>query len=218
MEQRQFGPIVVMWKGDVLHPRPWTLAQSEWAAALARDAPAGPILELFAGVGHIGLATAKMSGRRLVQVELDTEGCEWARRNAEAAGLASLVEVRCGDAEEVIAADERFGIVLADPPYLPSDQVDRFPDDPPSAVDGGPDGLDLVRLALRLGGAHLAPGGSLVLQLRGDEQADEVRAWLAAEDLGLAVTDVRVEGEDRALARVVPAPSGRREPALPAPP
>jgi release factor glutamine methyltransferase len=107
----------------------------------------------------------------------------------------------------VVQPAERFPLVLADPPYLPSGEVHRFPDDPPEAVDGGQDGLDLVRLALRLGGEHLSPGGSLVLQLRGQEQAEEVRRWLDGQHLGLAVAEVREHGEDRALARVVPAQS-----------
>src|SRR4051794_36766883 len=61
----EFGPIMVRFDGRVLRPRPWTLAQSRWAAEAARTAPPGPILELCAGVGQIGLAAVVFTGRSL---------------------------------------------------------------------------------------------------------------------------------------------------------
>ena len=203
MPRVEFGPISVSWEGDVLTPRPWTLAQSRWAAELAAGAPDGPVLELFAGVGHIGLAVAALTDRHVVQVELEEDTCRWTKRNAADNGLADRVELRCGDAAEVLQRHERFALVLADPPYIPSGEVDRFPDDPPVAIDGGEDGLDLVRLALEIGAEHLDDGGSLVLQVRGEDQAADIEAWLHDGGPRLHVAEVRVIDEDRALARLV---------------
>ena len=81
-----FGPLVVRYDERVLTPRPWTLMQSLWAAELAAQATAGPILELCAGAGQIGLAAAALTGRALVQVEADPVAADYARTNAAAAG------------------------------------------------------------------------------------------------------------------------------------
>ena len=51
----EIGGLAVAYGPDVLTPRPWTLAQSEWARDLLDEVPEGPILELCSGVGHIGL-------------------------------------------------------------------------------------------------------------------------------------------------------------------
>ena len=88
-----FGPIVVEYDDRVLVPRPWTLAQSAWAAELATGRGTGPILELYCGAGHIGLAAARLSGRSLVQVDDSAHACAWATRNAER--LSIDTDVRC---------------------------------------------------------------------------------------------------------------------------
>ena len=47
--------------------------------------------------------------------------------------------------DEVLAPDERFALVIADPPWVPRAETGRFPEDPLLAIDGGDDGLDLAR-------------------------------------------------------------------------
>ena len=81
----------------MLDARAWTLLQSEWAAALAAQAEPGPMLELCAGAGHIGLAAAVLAGRDLVQVEADEVAAGYAVRNAARAGWAARTQVRMGD-------------------------------------------------------------------------------------------------------------------------
>jgi hypothetical protein len=65
----RFGPLLVDFDRRVLRPRPWTLRQCIWAAELSDGLGGGPILELCAGAGHIGLVGAMMTDRDLVQVE-----------------------------------------------------------------------------------------------------------------------------------------------------
>ncbi len=168
----EFGPLRISYDDRVLEPRPWTLAQSEWAAELAADAPDGPLLELCTGAGHIGLAAALLTGRRAVLVDADEAACEFALRNAVAAGIADRVEVRHGPMDAVLNTDELFAVVLADPPYIPSSETAVFPEDPLRAIDGGDDGLDLARLCLEVAAGHVLPGGPVVLQLRDAGQAE----------------------------------------------
>jgi len=181
----------------VLEPRPWTARQSHWAAELITAAPPGPVLELCSGVGHIGLLAVSLAPRSLVCVDADPTACAYLRRNAAHAGI--RVDVREGRMDEVLQADEHFAVVIADPPWVVSDEVGRFPEDPVTAIDGGPDGLDLVRACLDVVAGHLVEGGHALLQT-GPDQPDAVTALVAAYD-GLTVGEVRLE-ERGALVRI----------------
>ncbi len=193
----RFGPVDIRHDDDVLAPRPWTIAQADWAAAL----PPGPMLELGCGAGHIGLAAAALTGSPLVQVDRSEAACRWAATNAAAEGLDARVEQRCGELHEVLRDDERFAVVIADPPYVESSDVRQFPEDPEDAIDGGEDGLDLVRTFLTTAARHLAPGGSIVLQLGAPDQIDAVASWLGRPGAPrLAVVERRVVADDRSLA------------------
>ena len=196
----QFGPIEVTYDERVLVPRAWTFAQSRWAADLAVAAAPGPLLELCAGVGHIGLAAAVLADRDLVQVEGDPTAAAHAAANARRAGRSDRVEVRLCLLDRAIRSDERFPLVIADPPYLRTRDVARFPADPRRAIDGGDDGLAVVRSCLSVAAGHLVEGGALVLQVAGPAQADEVAA-LAAGDPGHALRpeETRVVDDVRAL-------------------
>lgn len=193
----QFGDIEIAYDHRVLEPRPWTLVQSEWATELSRDDAAGPILELCSGAGHIGLAAATRTGRPLVQVDANPAACELARRNADRTGFGTHVEVRCGLLSDSIAATESFAVIIADPPYLRTDEVADFPDDPPLAVDGGADGLDVVRACLEVIDRSLERGGPALVQVRGREQGQALAAILPPR---LAIVEIREVDPERAVA------------------
>ena len=159
-----FGPILVDYDERVLMPRQWTLAQSEWAAQLSAGlADPTPILELCAGAGHIGLAAAVLTDRDLVQVEADPVAAAFARSNARRADWAHRVDLRVAQLQTALRPGETFDLIIADPPYLTTDAVASWPADPPSAIDGGPDGLTLVRACLDVVAARLTRSGSLLL-------------------------------------------------------
>ncbi|WP_439938063.1 methyltransferase [Nocardia sp. N13] len=190
-ERIAFGPLAIAFDDRVLRPREWTAAQSQWAADLMAAAPDGPVLELCAGAGHIGLLAVATSDRGLVCVDANPVACDFARANAVAAGMADRVEVREGRLETALAPDEQFPVVIADPPWVPRDQTSQFPEDPLTAIDGGSDGLDVARACLSVIAAHLAPGGSAVLQLGTHAQADVLRSEACFTDGGLVMTEVR---------------------------
>ena len=191
----RFGDLSIRFDDAVLEPRPWTLAQAEWAADLAAALPDGPALELCAGAGQIGLAFARLSGRSLVQVDANPRACELARANAHAAGVEA--DVRCGDLHEAVQPDERFTLILADPPYIPSAHLHRFARDPVLAIDGGDDGLDVARTCLALIARHLRRDGDAVLQLGGVHQHDALTGELGR--CGLVAVEARRFAEDRSL-------------------
>jgi release factor glutamine methyltransferase len=195
-----FGGLEIAFDDRLLRPRTWTTAQSMWAASVLGDVGAGPVLELCAGAGHIGLLAVVGSERRLVCVDVNPVATTYVRRNAGAAGLADRVEVREGPMSQVLGDDERFPVIIADPPWVPRGQTSRFPEDPLLAIDGGDDGMDVVRECVRAISGHLAPGGVAVLQLGTTDQATAVSQ--AFVDAGLTPGEVREYADHGVLLRI----------------
>lgn len=186
-----FCGLTIAYDRRVLQPREWTADQARWAAELMAAAPAGPVLELCCGAGHIGLlATALTSAgsrRRMVAVDVNPAAVELTARNATAGRLDDWVEVRAGEMTEVVRSDEVFAVIIADPPWVPAHQTGLFPEDPLLAIDGGADGLAVARRCLGVIQDHLAVDGAAVLQLGTADQCDE----LDPSSYGLRVTEVR---------------------------
>ncbi|WP_182523711.1 methyltransferase [Nocardioides dongkuii] len=197
-ETVDFGSLEIVFDDRVLRPRPWTAAQSVWGAELLRTGPEGPVLELCSGAGQIGLLAVAHEPRHLVCVDLNPVACAFARRNAAAAGLAELVEVREGAIDAAIRPDERFALVIADPPWVRRAETGRFPEDPLLAIDGGDDGLSVAWACVAAAEQHLLPGGSALLQLGTRAQADSLGAAL---DGPLRLAEVR-EYERGVVARL----------------
>jgi release factor glutamine methyltransferase len=192
----EIGGLSFAYGPDVLTPRPWTLAQSEWARDLLDDVPRGPILELCSGAGHIGLLALLGNERSLVMVDLSESACTFARANASAAGLLGRVEIRQGLLESSVRAGERFPLVIADPPWVPSSQVGRFPADPLTAIDGGHDGLGPTRSCLQVIDQHLDPAGCAVVQVGGPSHVQGIEEWLLSHPrVRLTISETRGFGD-----------------------
>lgn len=94
--------------------------------------------------------------------------------------------------DEVIGRGEKFALIIADPPWVPSADTGQFPEDPLLAIDGGADGLAVVHTCLALISEHLADGGGAVVQIGTPAQMVAVERHLRAHaSLGLEVTDSR---------------------------
>lgn len=89
------------------------------------------MLELCAGVGHIGLGAVRHSQRRLFMVDRDPIAHRFAERNAAANDLSSRTEFRLAEMEGALAEDERFALIIADPPWVRTEEAALFPQDPP---------------------------------------------------------------------------------------
>jgi methylase of polypeptide subunit release factors len=197
----RFEGLDIEYCDGVLEPRGWTALQSSWAAELLalESLPAGPVLELCSGAGHIGLAAVVATSRRLVQVDVDRSACWCARRNAVTAHMTHRVEVRCGDMAAALLPHERFALVIADPPYVPTASIVEHPDDPVLAIDGGRDGLALLERVLEVSAGALVPGGAALVQARGARQLAQLAARMDRSESPLALTDVRQLDDDRAI-------------------
>jgi release factor glutamine methyltransferase len=168
----------------VFVPRPETELIVGWALERIAGLEAPRVVDLGTGSGAIALSVAlEHPGARVVAVEADAGAIEWARHNAAARAAAgdTPVEVLAGDMTDpglLTALDGSVDVVVSNPPYVPDGA--RLPrevadHDPPLALWGGPDGLDVVRGLLVTAARLVRPGGWL-----GIEHADQQGGALPA--------------------------------------
>jgi methylase of polypeptide subunit release factors len=188
LEHLDFDRLAIAFDSRVLRPRPWTAGQSRWAAELLHELPPGAVLELCSGAGQIGLAAILQTDRTMVCVDAEPAAVAFGRENARGAGLESRVEVRLGQVDDALRPDEMFSLIIADPPWVPSENVERFPEDPPGAIDGGDDGLVVARVCLGVIERHLDHDGEALLQLG---SIDQVAALMSRGSGSLRCLEVR---------------------------
>jgi release factor glutamine methyltransferase len=149
-----------------LVPRPETELLVE--AALAALPPGGALLDLCTGGGCVAATVAlERPDARVVAVDLSPEALALARENAEALG--ARVELLRGDLYAALPPGERFDVVAANPPYVPSGELDGLPREvrrePRLALDGGEDGLAVIRRVVAGAAQRLRPGGALAVEM-----------------------------------------------------
>jgi len=178
----------------VYPPRPQT---EELARRAAARLPAdGRALDLCTGCGAVAAhLAAQARDAFVVGVDVDPSAAACARANGVKAVVADLAAA--------IGGDSAWDLVTAVAPYVPSAQLALLPADvqrhePRRALDGGPDGLDVVRRVVGAAARLLSPGGWLLVEIGGD-QDERLRPSLAR-----AFVDVEVwtdeHGDCRGLA------------------
>ncbi len=153
------------------------------------NAVAEPVLhalDIGTGSGAIALSLAVEGiARHVVGVDISAAALEQAVENRRRAGLDGRVEFSHtgSDPFSTLESGDRFGIIVSNPPYVRDDEMADLPVevrdfDPPEALSGGADGLDLIRRIAMQGADHLEPPGILFLEI-GASQAEAVRDLLA---------------------------------------
>src|SRR4051812_33456696 len=181
----------------VFVPRPETEALVGWALEQLAGASGPLVVDLGAGAGPIALSIAhEQPGARVLAVERDPGAIEWTRHNAAARAAAGdvPVEVLSGDMTDprlLRDLDGSVDLVVSNPPYVPDGA--RVPrevadHDPPLALWGGPDGLDVVRGLLDTAARLLRPGGALGIE-HADQQGGALPALVRAHGGFTGVTD-----------------------------
>jgi release factor glutamine methyltransferase len=187
----------------VLIPRPDTETTVEEALERlkARTVEAPRIADVATGSGAIALALAKSRPEAAVfACDVSPDALAVARGNAERLGLA--VTFLEGNLAEPLRAHAPFDLVVANLPYVRAGDIPGLApevrSEPWLALDGGADGLDLVRALVAMAPGILAPGGTLVLEI-GDGQAQATAELCRAASLH----DVRVRADLGGVDRVV---------------
>jgi release factor glutamine methyltransferase len=172
---REFYGLAFSVTPDVLIPRPETEAlvdvTLEWAQARALPTPR--IIDVGTGSGAIAVALAvKLPQACIVAADISWEALVIARANAQRHGVAERLSFVLADLLEGLAGP--FDAIAANLPYINREElaaleVGRW--EPLVALDGGPDGLDMVRRLLQQAPSRIAPGGLLVLEIGSDQGA-----------------------------------------------
>ncbi|WP_106816102.1 peptide chain release factor N(5)-glutamine methyltransferase [Microbacterium timonense] len=194
----------------VFVPRPETeiLAQLAIDALRAAASPSPIAVDLGTGSGAIALAMAtEVPHARVFAAENSVDAFVWTKENfalvgAENAHLAFI------DLERAFPElDGTVSVVASNPPYVPDAAIPRDPEvrfyDPPAALYGGEDGLDVVRVLSRVGLRLAHPGGTIVIE-HGEWQGEQVREVLAADGWRAAATHPDLTMRDRATTAVRP--------------
>ena len=204
----------------VFVPRPETEMVAQLAIdALSAAASAAPIaVDLGTGSGAIALALAtEVPHARVFAAENSVDAFVWTKENFAAVG-ADNAELAFIDLERAFPElDGTVSVVASNPPYVPDEAIPRDPEvrffDPPAALYGGADGLDVVRTVSRVGLRLAHPGGTIVIE-HGEWQGAAVRDLLTADGWRAASTHPDLTMRDRATTAIRPWDlTGRCEPA-----
>jgi len=158
----------------VLIPRPETELLVD--AALAALPPGGRLLDLCTGSGAIAITAAlERPDARVVATDASEDALSVARDNA--IRLGAVVELAHGDLWAAVHGDERFHVIASNPPYVPAGELAGLAREvrrePCMALDGGQDGLAILRRIVTGAPARLEPGGALVLEMH-ERHLDEL--------------------------------------------
>ena len=163
----------------VFVPRRRTELLVHEAAALA--SPGAVVLDVCCGSGAVGAALAAQLGRvELHAVDVDPSAVRCARRNVAAAGG----QVYEGDLYQPLPARlrGRVDLVVANAPYVPTDSIGQLPPEarlhePPVALDGGADGVDVQRRVAEGASRWLTPAGHLLIETSESQAPQTVEAF-----------------------------------------
>jgi release factor glutamine methyltransferase len=181
--KKEFRSLELDVDARVLVPRPDTETLVEAALELLTGASAPRVVDVGTGSGAVALALKKeRPDAEVLAVDRSSGAALVARGNAERLGLA--VEVLEGDLLAPVAARAPLQLIVSNPPYIPSGEIATLAPEvrrePQLALDGGDDGLVVIRRLLAEAPPLLADGGALAMEV-GAGQAPEVAALFVAD-------------------------------------
>ncbi len=188
----------------VLVPRP----ETEMLVEAAVEFAAGESIvaaDIGTGSGAVAISVAKeVPGASVYATDVSGEALDLANENAESAGVAESVIFLHGDLFEPLPPELAGSLdaVLSNPPYIATEEIERLgPEvrdhEPRQALDGGSDGLDVIRRLIAEAPGWLRPGGLLAVEI-GENQGMTV-SDLARQDFSDVEVRKDLAGLDRLL-------------------
>lgn len=179
-----FHNITLKTDARALIPRPETeqLVERILHSAIWRNAK--DVVDIGTGTGAIILALAaadRQGNKHFHAIDISPAALSLAQENAKRLGLEDRVTFECANGASTLAA-KSVDILVSNPPYISTRDTDALPPlilahEPRTALDGGEDGLDILRQIILDGTQVLRSGGGIFLEI-GDEQGLSVQRLL----------------------------------------
>jgi len=203
---KEFWSLPLRVDARVLVPRPETEILVEAAiAALGTARDGGRMLDVGTGSGAIAIALLSECPTLTADAtDQSADAIAVAADNAERHGVRDRLRLIVGNLDEPVAGEPPYDLVVANLPYIPSGEIPGLPVgvrdfEPHVALDGGPDGLCLVRRLVERAPTLLSPGASMLLEVAMG-QAPAVVALGVAVD---ALEPARIVPDYAGIERVV---------------
>jgi len=204
--ERDFYGLRLRLSPATLEPRPDTEALVDLILPSVRAAAdrhgACRVLDLGTGTGAIALALLREEPRATaVATDISLDALATAAANADINALSDRFQPLVSDWFD--AVEGRFDIIVSNPPYIASKDIAMLKrevreNDPRTALDGGPDGLDAYRSIAAGAPEYLGSDGAIAVEI-GYDQAETVPAVFAARNFALVQTASDLAGVVRAL-------------------
>lgn len=174
---------------DVLIPRPETELLVEKAIAWLQKSPVRRrVADVGTGSGAIAVSIAvNVPDTRVLATDISYKALEVARKNAIKFEVSNQIDfVQCDllpSQIELMSTELHFDLICANLPYIPTSTLQTLPifgREPTLALDGGADGLDIIRHLLNIAPKWIAPHGMILLEI---ESTRGIQALNLARDL-----------------------------------
>ncbi len=183
---KEFWSIPFIVAPGILIPRPDTEILVQAVLDEVQDIDNPQILEVGTGTGAVAVSLATENPSvHILATDTDATALRIAHRNAEAAGVSQSVTFAMSDLFATVDRAQKFHVICSNPPYVPTRDIGGLQPEikdyePVRALDGGRDGLDIIRRMAGQAKDYLLPGGALILEF-GDGQEQAVETILSTQ-------------------------------------
>lgn len=184
--EQEFWSLPFLVNDDVLIPRPETefLLEVVFAHVKRYNLVVQQCIDLCCGSGVIAVVLARQLGATVLAIDRCSKALAVTRENCRRHCVENGVMVLCSDLLAAVRADSGFSLIVSNPPYVSrgaiegeiAPEVARY--EPRLALDGGIDGLDVIRRIAGDTGRLLAPGGMFFMEC-GADQGEALQAIFA---------------------------------------
>jgi release factor glutamine methyltransferase len=165
------------------------------------------VLDLCTGSGAIAVSLKnEIPELELWAADISSEALETAGANAKRHQMAGSIRFCQGHLFEALPAELTFHVIVSNPPYIPSAEITRLSPEvqrePRIALDGGEDGLVIIREIIKCAPDYLEPGGILLLEAS-PEQMKSVCRELEKNRFIKIKTYIDLSGKERVIGGTV---------------
>ncbi len=201
---REFWSLDLKVTPATLIPRPDTEVLVQATLNFIKDRDSAVIVDVGTGSGCVALALAsERKEDRVIATDISEDAIKVAQENADALNLSEQLVFLHGSLLEPVDRMVRADAIVANLPYIPSGECEKLmPDvrdhEPRSALDGGEDGLDLIRQLILQAPLYLQVGGLLALEA-GAEQVPHLEELLPSGVWNQAEIHEDIAGRPRVM-------------------